>query len=91
MLYRFVRPMLRDGSRNLYYNRRIPGDVIRLAAGLKLSLPVGEEFVPVTLSSKPTHVKLSLRSPDPLEVKARTARLDEHLEKVWALSISAEN
>jgi len=29
-------------------------------------------------------IGLSLGTSDPLEVKARTARLDEHLEQVWA-------
>jgi hypothetical protein len=52
MLYRFVRPMFRDDSRNGYFYRRIPADVVPLARGLKLSLPVGEEFVSVTLSPK---------------------------------------
>jgi enoyl-CoA hydratase/carnithine racemase len=76
--------MFRDDSGNGYFYRRIPADIVPLARGLKLSLPVGEEFVSVTLSPKATHVKRSLRSSDPREVKARTARLEAHLEEVWA-------
>jgi integrase len=51
---------------------------------LKLSLPVGEKFVSVTVSPQMSAVRLSIGTSDPSEVKARTARLDEHLEQVWA-------
>jgi integrase len=84
MLFRLVRPMFREGSRNGCYNRRIPADVRRLAVGLKLSLPVGEKFVSVTISPEMEAIRLSLRTSDPLEAKARTARLDEHLERAWS-------
>ena len=83
MLYRLVRPMFRDGSQNGCFNRRIPSDVRKLAVGLRLSLPIGEEFASVSVSANAKAVRLPLRTSDPLEVKARTARLDEHLEQVF--------
>src|SRR4051812_5519943 len=73
-LYRFVRPMFRFGSRNGYFNRRIPADVKPLAVGLRLSLPVDEEFVSVTISPGMEAIRLSLRTSDSGAVKARTAR-----------------
>jgi hypothetical protein len=39
MLFRVVRPMRRDGSRNRYYVRRIPVDVRSKVIRLKLTIP----------------------------------------------------
>jgi hypothetical protein len=37
MLFRLVRPMRRNGSRNVYFVQRIPADLKQRAAGLKLN------------------------------------------------------
>ena len=51
MLFRTVRPMRRDGSRNRYYVKRIPVDVRAKAAGLKLIIPMGDgETRAITIS-----------------------------------------
>ena len=83
MLYRLVRPMRRKGSQNAYFQQRIPTDVKPLAAGLKLALPVGDEFVIVPVSTGSRFVKVSLRTADPTEAKIWQARIAAHLEDTW--------
>lgn len=83
MLFRLVRPVQRSGSRNRYYVRRIPADVRGRAIGLKLSVPVGNQIIAVTISSRADSVRLSLRTDDPIEVKTRQAAVDAYLEAVW--------
>ena len=83
MLFRLVRPVLRPGSRNRYFNRRIPADVSRRAVGLKFSLRVGDELRVVTITPSTRTVRLSLGTGDPAEVKARLASVDAQLEKIW--------
>lgn len=75
MLYRVVRPVFRKGSRSSYYQQRIPVDVRKRLAGLRLFLPVGDERVAVTLSRRSTFVKVSLRTSDPSVTKVRQAEV----------------
>ena len=65
MLYRLVRPMRRKGSRNIYFQQRIPGDVRRLATGRTLALPIGDEFADVRISPGAANIKLSPAPPIP--------------------------
>lgn len=83
MLFRLVRPMKREGSRNQYYVRRIPADVRRKAIGSTLNVPLGDKAVSITIKASMQAVKFSLRTHDPVEVKARNAAADAYLEKVW--------
>lgn len=84
MLFRVVRPMRRDGSRNRYYVRRIPADVLSKAIGLTLTIPLGDcESRAITIAPKAQAVRFSLGTDDPVKVKARNAAADEYLEKVW--------
>lgn len=83
MLYRLVRPMRREGSRNLQYVRRIPADVKERAAGLQLAVPLGERTIPITIAPGAQSVRLSLRTSNPATVKARSAAVDAYLENVW--------
>jgi hypothetical protein len=53
------------------------------AVGLKLSIPVGGETQTVILSPRAQSVRLSLRTDDPAEVKARLAAVDAYLENFW--------
>jgi hypothetical protein len=84
MLFRMVRPVKRSGSRNRQFVRRIPADVRSKATGLKLSVPVGGQTQIIIISSRAQSVRLSLRTDDPSEVKARLAAVDAYLENVWS-------
>jgi len=76
--------MRRKGSRNVYYQGRVPGDVRPFVAdGLKLAFPIGEEFVAVTVSPATRILKVSLRTSDPAEGKIRNAKAAVHIEGVW--------
>jgi hypothetical protein len=75
--------MRRSGSRNIYFVQRIPTDLKTRAAGLKLSLPIGNETVPFAISPKANFVKVSLRTSDPSEGKVRHATTAGYLETVW--------
>jgi hypothetical protein len=76
--------MRRKGSQNGYFQQRLPADVRPLIAdGVTLAVPVGAEFVSVTLSPLTRALKLSLRASDPAEIKVRQAKLAAHLEGVW--------
>jgi integrase len=84
MLFRMVRPMRRDGSRNRYFVRRIPADVRAKIAGQKLTIPLGDgETRTITISPHAQSVRFSLGTDDPATVKARNASVDAHLEQVW--------
>lgn len=83
MLYRLVRPVRRSGSRIPYFVQRIPADVKARAVGRKLDVPIGEETISVTITSKTSTVKVSLRTADPAEAKVRQAALVAHMETVW--------
>lgn len=75
--------MMRKGSRNPHYQRRIPLDVIDKARGMTLSLPIGDQIVLKKISDKANDIRVSLRTPDPTEYKARKATLDAYLEGFW--------
>lgn len=62
MLYRMVRPMKRQGSRYLWFVRRIPADIKARAVGMTLALPVGENTVPIKITSAMQSERCSLRS-----------------------------
>ena len=83
MLFRLVRPVKRQGSRHHQFVRRIPSDVRSKAVGLKLAIPVGEQTQTIVISPRAQSVRLSLRTDDPVEVKARLVRVDAYLENVW--------
>jgi integrase len=75
--------MKRKSSRNPYYVRRIPTDVRGKAIGLELSVPVGNETRPITITPSTDSIRVSLRTSDPVEVKRRIATIDQYLEEVW--------
>ena len=84
MLFRVVRPMRREGSRNRYFVRRIPSDVRSKAVGLRLTVPLGDGGVQtIIITSKSQAVRLSLGTDDPLKVKARNVAVDAYFERVW--------
>ncbi len=75
--------MRRKGTKNQHYYRRIPADVRDKAAGLKLAIPVGDETTLLTISPKADALRISLRTDDPAQVKARNAAVDAYLENIW--------
>lgn len=83
MLFRLVRPMKRKGTSRHQFVQRIPADLKARAAGTKLLVPVGEEFVPITITAKMDAIRLSLRTFMPSEVKTRQAEVAGYLEGVW--------
>ena len=83
MLYRLVRPVIRDGSSNRHYQKRIPSDVRERAVGLRLDVPIGDQRSAVTVTESTASIRLSLRTNDPREVKRRHAAVDAYLDNVW--------
>jgi integrase len=83
MRLRLVSPVKRKGTRNIQFVQRIPTDVRARAAGLKLSIPVGAEVQPLTVSSKADAIRLSLRTSDPSTAKARQGQVAAYVETVW--------
>jgi hypothetical protein len=83
MLYRLVRPMQRKGSRNIYFQQRIPADVKGAAIGRRLEFLVGGEMVSVAATERSHAIKFSLRSSDPAEVKLRQAEAARQAELHW--------
>jgi integrase len=85
---RVSRPMLRTGTHNLWFRRRIPQDMLRhpvLKAGtLALAIPVGGMVVNKVLSAKAIDVSLSLQTPHKAEGTKRQAEVVAYLENVWA-------
>ena len=53
------------------------------ATGLRLSIPVGDQTQPVIITPRAQSIRLSLRTDDSAEVKARLAQVDAYLENVW--------
>ena len=60
MLFRLVRPMRRRGSRNEYFQQRIPADVKQAAIGRRLEFQVAGETVSLRHRAI-SFVKFSLR------------------------------
>lgn len=84
MLYRLVRSVKRRDSSLIQFTQRIPADVLPRAAGLKLSIPLGNgDFHHLTVAPGAKAIRFSLRTRDPSEGKSRTGRVAAHLEEVW--------
>ena len=83
MLFRLVRPMRRKGSRNEYFQQRIPADVKRAAVGRALEFYVAGETVRVAITEQSNAIKFSLRSSDPADVKVRQADAVRQAELYW--------
>ena len=83
MLFRLVRPMRRSGSRNEYFQARIPADVKQAAIGRRLEFQVAGETVSKPITDRTLFVRFSLRSSDPAEVKVRQAEAVRQAELHW--------
>jgi hypothetical protein len=84
MLYRLVRPMRRKGSRNGYFQQRIPADIKpRLASGRRLEFLVAGETTSIAVTERSPSIKFSLRTSDPAEIKMRQADVARQAELYW--------
>lgn len=84
MLFRLVRPMRRDGSRNIHFVQRIPKDLRPRLIGTAVEVPVGDAFVPVRISEGTQAIRCSLRTADPTVAKQRQAEAARHVESLFS-------
>lgn len=82
MLLRMASPIRRDGSSVHYLRKRVPADLTDRAVGLALRVPVGDETATVKVGGTGM-IKVSLRTHDPREAKARQAKALAYLDNVW--------
>lgn len=77
--------MQRKGSRNEYFQQRIPADVKQTAIEWRLEfhLPAGEAVIIVPVTERTSSIKFSLRTFDPAEVKMRQAEAARQAELHW--------
>src|ERR1700677_410584 len=87
MLYRLVRTMRRKGSRNGYFQQRLPADVrqrlVAIGEQRVLEFHVAGETVSVAVTGRSKSIKFSLRSSDSVEVKVRQAEAARQAELHW--------
>ncbi|MER2606186.1 MAG: recombinase XerD, partial [Siculibacillus sp.] len=83
MLFRLVQPVKRSGSSKAQFQKRIPEDLRDRIAGRKLVVPIGGEFIALTVSPKAASIRFSLRTSDPSETKIRHAEALAYLEGVF--------
>lgn len=78
-----ARPTRRERSSRIQFRERIPLDVLDQVRGRELTIPVGESVLLVRVGSKAKEIYLSLRTPDPIEAKARHSAVQSHLANVY--------
>lgn len=83
MVLRMASPTSRSGSTFTQFKQRIPTDVRAKAAGLVISVPVGEGIASITIGPTTQVIQFSLRTREPKEAKARQAVALAYLEGVW--------
>lgn len=77
------RPMRRSGTSFHQFIQRIPADIKSKVRGTTLVVPVGAETIRIAVSGRAQDVRVSLRTRDPHEAKARQGRVVAYLEGVW--------
>lgn len=77
------RPVKRTGASLHQFVQRIPADVKSKVRGMQLSIPIGDIIVPVTVSEKAQDIRVSLRTRNPEEARARQVAVVAYLEGVW--------
>jgi len=83
MLMRLVRPVKRSGSSVPQFVKRIPADVRDHAIGKTIIIPVGLERVPITITPAMQSIRVSLKTREPAQVRARQAEICATLEKFF--------
>ncbi|MGC5778325.1 DUF6538 domain-containing protein [Methylobacterium sp. NFXW15] len=84
MTLQMPRPMKRKGTSNHQLVQRIPADILGKVIGLPLTIPIGDTSVHKVISARDKDVRVSLRTNDPKEAKARQAQAVAYLEAVWS-------
>lgn len=75
--------MTRKDSSLIQFRERIPRDVLGRVRGRVLDIPVAGEHVRVRVTAKAEAIKVSLRTRDPGEAKARHAVVSTYLSNVY--------
>ncbi|GJD36952.1 DUF6538 domain-containing protein [Methylobacterium aerolatum] len=83
MALQMPRPMKRKGTSHHQLVQRLPADILGKATGLRLTIPIGDISVHKVISAKDRDIRVSLRTRDPQEAKARQAQAVAYLEAVW--------
>ena len=78
------RPFKRKGSAVYQYRQRLPKAVLGRVGGHVLSLPIGDDIVPVTIGERAREFVVSLRTTDPAEAKLRAARVEAYVGAAWS-------
>jgi len=65
------------------FKDRVPADLVNRIAGRKLVVPVGDGEAVCHLSDRTRIIQFSLRSRDPVEIKARHAVAAAHVRAFW--------
>lgn len=76
--------MSRRDSQNQQFKKRIPADILPVIVGRTIELPVGDRTQRITITPQMEIIRLSLRTNDPAEVKARNAAIDARLSMTYA-------
>lgn len=83
MALQMPRPMKRKGTTFHQLVQRLPADVLGKVTGLPLTIPIGDTSIHKVISAKDRDIRVSLRTRDPQEAKARQAQAVAYLEAVW--------
>ena len=83
MLLRLASPVLRPGSSIPQFVQRIPADLKGSTVGLRLEIPVGDDFVTVAITEKTQAIRFSLGTRDPAEAKGRQAGALSFIARVF--------
>ncbi|MCE4224922.1 tyrosine-type recombinase/integrase [Methylobacterium sp. C25] len=83
MLFRLVRSVKRSDSSLPQFVQRIPSDVRARAVGRTLSVPLGSETAHITITPSMASLRLSLKTRDPSEAKARQGQVAATVERFW--------
>ncbi|GEP11246.1 DUF6538 domain-containing protein [Methylobacterium gnaphalii] len=75
--------MKRSGSSVHQLVQRIPTDVLEKARGRRLAVPIGDETATFVISERAVDVRISLKTRDPAEARARQSKAGSYLQDVW--------
>ena len=88
MVLSMPRPFKRKGSAVYQYRQRLPKAVLGRVGGHVLSLPIGDDIVPVTIGERASEFVVSLRTTDRAEAKLRAARVEAYVGAAWSAAQS---
>ena len=83
--------MRRDDSSILQFRERIPRDVLDRVRGRTLDIPVADASIRVRVTPTAEAIKVSLRTRNPSEAKARHAVVRTYLANVYRIGARPSN